>query len=168
MLSRGWCNAHYQQWWRRGNPCFVKIGGRGDQRPFWEKVDKSGYCWVWTLKLDRTGYGRTFFRRRLWLAHRVAYTLAKGDIPEGLTLDHLCRNRACVNPDHLEAVSMRVNTQRGDGGKHFASKTHCPKGHPYSGQNLGVGPNGHVRYCKTCKREKSRAWMRVNRYGKTA
>ena len=92
------------------------------------------------------------------LAHRFSYERAKGVIPEGLELDHLCRNPACVNPDHLEAVSGHENVRRSDGPSAInARKSHCPNGHPYLGENL-VRWKNH-RYCVACKR----AWEREHR-----
>jgi len=128
---------------------------------FWEKVDKSGDCWLWTAACYPNGYGLFNIRNRSTaLAHRVAYELSVGPIPEGLVIDHLCRNVRCVNPAHLEPVTMRENLLRGEGPSARAAKaTHCPKGHPYSGSNLYVKPNGH-RECRACHREIERARRR--------
>lgn len=92
------------------------------------------------------------YEGRNWAAHRVSYLWGKGEIPTGLDLDHLCRNRACVNPDHLEAVSRSVNLLRGKTipAKH-ASKTHCPQNHEYSTENTYIGANGS-RQCRTCRK----------------
>ncbi|MDE1854509.1 MAG: HNH endonuclease [Thaumarchaeota archaeon] len=92
------------------------------------------------------------------LAHRFSYQLLIGQIPAGLTLDHLCRNRGCVNPAHLQAVSNRENLLRGKGWSGLNSrKTHCPKGHPLSGDNLSPRwlKKGR-RVCLTCIREKDK------------
>jgi len=80
---------------------------------FWSHVDAAGDCWVWTGSKDRAGYGRTWRSTAPFPAHRVAYELLVGPIPAGLVIDHLCRNPACVNPDHLEPVTHRVNILRG-------------------------------------------------------
>jgi hypothetical protein len=115
---------------------------------FWEKVDVRGpdECWEWRACRNKNGYGRVNHPhfKTTW-AHRVAYLLKVGPIPDGLQLDHLCRNRACVNPAHLEPVTQRVNLQRGE----LATKTHCPQGHPYSGDNLIVRRG--ARECRTCR-----------------
>lgn len=97
------------------------------------------------------------------MAHRVAYELVVGPIPDGLQLDHLCKVRKCVNPAHLEAVTCGENIRRGDTGKAAAevqsSKTHCPQGHPYSGDNLAHYRGRHgrrYRACRICRREAMR------------
>ena len=97
---------------------------------FWEKVDKNGPngCWVWLASLGSTGYGQFEVDYKPLKAHRFAYILLVGPIPDGLELDHLCRNRPCVNPDHLEAVSHADNVQRGVGPSvENRLKTHCPQ-----------------------------------------
>lgn len=123
---------------------------------FWSYVDKSADngCWLWTGTLDSSGYGRFAGNKQKHSAHRFSFELANGSITETLTLDHLCRVRACVNPAHLEAVSNRENVLRGQGLTAVnARKTHCPRGHPYSGTNLVVysTPSGRrVRKCRAC------------------
>lgn len=125
------------------------------------EVDDSS-CWLWTASLNRNGYGLTGYTasdgtRRSIVAHRFVYQTLVGPIPEGLQLDHLCRVRCCVNPDHLEPVTQRENLLRGETiVAAEAAKTHCPQGHPYSGANLYVSPKGD-RICRTCTREKAAA-----------
>ncbi|MGI9502698.1 MAG: HNH endonuclease [Geminicoccaceae bacterium] len=93
-------------------------------------------------------------------AHRVSYEALVSAIPEGLELDHLCRVRCCVNPIHLEPVTTRTNNLRGNGiAAMNALKTHCPRGHPYSGEHLYVCSRGH-RHCRTCGRERALHRMR--------
>ncbi len=127
-------------------------------RRFWSKVDKSGgteSCWPWMAYINKRGYGGVYFNKKQCKAHRVAYELIKGHIPDGLTLDHLCRRRECVNPLHLEAVTMRVNVLRSPIGVTAinARKTHCIHGHPFSGSNLHLTSTRKERVCKQCKRE---------------
>ena len=114
----------------------------------WAKVDKTGECWIWTAMTAKNGYGK--FRlskpvRRMALAHRVAYELEVGPIPEGLQLDHLCRNRSCVRPDHLEPVTIGENLRRGKNSNR--EKVACPRGHPYD----YIRPSDGARMCRTCK-----------------
>jgi len=111
-----------------------------------------GGCWLWTACKNRDGYGIFQMAGRPQKAHRVSYEMHVGPIPEGLQLDHLCRNRGCVNPDHLEPVTTQENTRRGNVGKNHADKTHCPQGHKYAGDNLYIDPRGK-RQCKTCRRQ---------------
>jgi hypothetical protein len=111
-------------------------------------------CWIWTGSIRPNGYGQIAVdvdgRRLPRQVHRVAYELFVGPIPDGLDLDHLCRNRACFNPAHLEPVTRRENARRGIKG---ILTTHCPKGHPYDEANTYVRPNGH-RGCRACRAQK--------------
>src|SRR5688500_12459342 len=108
---------------------------------FESKMLKTEACWLWQGPINRKGYGTFQIKTPLgnWqpeYAHRVAYGLYKGPIPFGLSIDHLCSNRSCVNPEHLEAVTQQVNLLRGKTlqARNLA-KTHCPKGHPYDEAN---------------------------------
>ena len=128
---------------------------------FWDKCctqDESG-CWLWTGARFKAGYAGIRWGGAAKYGHRVAYEVLVGEVPAGLELDHLCRTPACVNPDHLEPVSHRENLARADHsnqGRDHAEKTHCPSGHPYSGDNLYVSRKG--RQCKTCIRKHKKAY----------
>jgi hypothetical protein len=120
-------------------------------------------CVLWTGAKDGKGYGQFCFGKKRFQAHRVAYEKLVGPISEGLQIDHLCRRRACVNPAHLEPVTPRVNYMRGIGQSAInAMKTHCPRGHPLSDENLlaSVFPK---RVCLTCTNARTRAHYHRNR-----
>lgn len=123
---------------------------------FWARVEKTETCWLWLGASSLNGYGRFSIAGRMFGAHRYAWTLLRGEIPEGLVIDHLCRVRHCVNPEHMEVVSPKVNTLRGLGPTAAnALKTHCGRGHAYTPENTRVGPEGS-RHCRTCRRMHTR------------
>lgn len=115
-------------------------------------------CWEWTGCLFATGYGSIKQRGGRMLAHRVSFAALRGPIPENQTLDHLCRNKACVNPAHLEIVPLSVNVLRNEGPSAINKrKTHCDRGHPLETVNL-VNRSGRThRTCLECHRASSRA-----------
>lgn len=116
-----------------------------------ERVTESG-CWLWIGCLHRNGYGHYYEkpRKQQWLAHRFAYQFFKGSIPKELQLDHLCRVRCCVNPEHLEAVTRKENILRGESPPaKCARRTHCKQGHALAGNNLLN--DGRSRRCLTCR-----------------
>lgn len=131
---------------------------------FWAKVRKTESCWIWTGGLTGKGYGAFTFEGKTFLSHRLSYELCVNTIPPGMQLDHLCRNRMCVNPIHLEAVTPKVNIRRGIGLPAINyQKTHCPQGHPYNGDNLYTAPDGS-RKCKICRDLIRKRWeLRIGR-----
>ncbi len=131
---------------------------------FWSKVEKTSECWIWKGGLAKSKdksnsrfYGS--FHRRIdqklvaSLAHRLSYELVKGEIPDGLVIDHTCRNTLCVNPDHLEPVTQRENLLRGntENAKNNA-KTHCLRGHEFTPENTYLRDDGkrRTRHCRLC------------------
>ena len=128
---------------------------------FFSYVQKTETCWNWIGGKNSDGYGHFWLGKRPFRSHRFVYELYRGKIPEGLDLDHLCRNRACVNPWHLEAVSTNVNTLRGFGQPaRNARKIRCSKNHSLSGANLYIAPDGS-RQCRICRVEKVRQWRKT-------
>ena len=134
-----------------------------ERKPLWQRFEEkyipepmSG-CWLWTAATTVAGYGqlgRAGGRgQTAWMAHRLSWELHRGPIPAGMHIDHLCRNPACVNPDHLEPVTQRENLLRGVGVSAVnAAKTHCANGHAFTPQNTYVFPRNGSRQCMMCRR----------------
>ena len=117
---------------------------------FWSKVEVTSTCWLWTAHCNPDGYGRYRLNGTIRVAHRVAYEALTGPVPEGLDLDHLCRVRNCVNPEHLEPVTKRTNTLRGTGmSAERARQTHCKNGHEFTPENTYTWRA--MRRCRTCR-----------------
>lgn len=154
--ARGLCPGHYSQH-RLGRPLTPIL--RGVHARFWAKVEKTDACWNWIGTRSAKGYGH--FKalpntKTPTKAHRWSYEDAYGPIPDGLTIDHLCRNTSCVRPDHLEAVEGAVNTLRGYNPCAInARKVRCKWGHDLSEGNFYRHANGG-RVCKQCKAEEQR------------
>lgn len=128
---------------------------------FWSKVDKDGPggCWVWMAGRSAQGYGRFWIDGDTRAAYRVAYEVLVGPVPDGLQLDHLCRNRACVNPGHLEPVTVVTNVMRGVSfAAENARKTACLRGHEFTAENTYIDRRGR-RLCRECQRARQRAWQ---------
>lgn len=125
-----------------------------DRARFWSKVSKTDGCWNWLGTKNTDGYGYFWLMGRHHRAHRISYFLAFGNLPE-LSLDHLCDNPPCVNPEHLKPVPIRDNILRGNGiAARCARKTHCNHGHLLSGANLKMRPDrgGLQRECQACQK----------------
>lgn len=129
---------------------------------FWSMVEKTEACWLWMGAKQPEGYGRFGAGKgRSPLAHRYAYEQLVGPIPDGLTIDHLCRNTSCVNPAHLEPVSREENAYRGN---RNVAKTHCDHGHEFTPANIYVPPKRpQVRECRTCRAESSRRYHQARK-----
>lgn len=160
---QGMCTGCYQRWIRLGKITPKPLSGLD---LFWSKVNKSETCWLWTGFIGPAGYGkfggRTHFGTTL--VHRIAYIATRGPVPEGLVLDHLCRVRHCVNPDHLEPVTNRVNSMRGFGPPAMnARKTTCSCGRPYD-----MDRTDGRRGCRTCMTRWQADWYQRSKAGTTA
>jgi hypothetical protein len=152
---RGMCRFHYHRWWRTG-----RTDRRTAQERFFGFVEITPTdCWAWKGATDHLGYARFHASAGVQLAHRLAYEWFVGPIPAGLEIDHVCRNRRCVNPAHLEAVTHRENVLRGASAPGGA--THCPRGHVYDVSNTHIAPSGDRR-CRRCNNDRNRAkyWER--------
>ena len=122
---------------------------------FWARVQKGDGCWEWTGKVATTGYGRIKIDGREHGAHRVAYRLAFGEIPEGLQVHHRCENRRCVRPEHLEAVTIRTNVLLGRGITAVqARQRQCKRGHEFTPANTYV--HRGLRHCRACRAQQTR------------
>lgn len=150
------CLVHYSRWRRHGDP---EIRGRivgDDTARFWSKVsgqDPLG-CWLWAGEKNSDGYGQIRIAGKTLKAHRVAWELMRGPIPSGLQLDHLCRVRSCVNPEHLEPVTQLVNVRRGARTMDEA----CTKGHSRTVESTGFEKKTGRRYCKICRGAYFKRW----------
>lgn len=129
---------------------------------FYDQVSAAGECWLWAGFVQENGYGKFSYPGGQY-AHRFAQESFNGPIPAGMTVDHFrypdsgCIGPSCVNPEHLRPATQRENILRSGGiTSHAASKTQCPQGHPYSGDNLYINPSGD-RLCRECNRTRARA-----------
>lgn len=155
--SRGYCTKHYQRWQKYGRadietPRMIRDD---PMRRFWSYVQKTDGCWLWTARLNQSGYGQFAIGGAMPSVHRLSYEALVGPIPDGLQLDHLCRVRNCVRPDHLEPVTAHENMRRGT--SPFAEnirKEACPRGHEYTDENTWLYRGS--RYCRECRRTEAR------------
>jgi len=156
-----YCRSHYRKFKYSGDPFGKTKKYKTLDERFWEYVEigNKKECWLWTGHKLNNGYGQIKGNppaHKRHLAHRIAYTFIRGEIPHDKVIDHLCKNKSCVNPYHMELVSHVENVMRGNSPHaRNARKTHCPSGHPYSGDNLRIDKNGWRR-CAKCK------WLEYN------
>lgn len=161
---RGWCALHYKRWLAHGDPLFTKQIHGDDEARFWSNVDQtpSNGCWLWTGNRDRQDYGLFTVDGQKVRAHRFAYELLVGEIPEGLVLDHVvCDTPPCVNPAHLDPTTSVANVMRSPRALAAinARKTHCVHGHEFTPENTYRTATGG-RLCRTCSLRRSAAYYR--------
>lgn len=164
--SRGWCQTHYMRWRRNGDVHYMqKLSDRSrmsdaelrdaDRKRFHRQYQVSiNGCWLWTSGIADNGYGKFRVGDCTMGAHKWSYEDRHGEVPEGMHLDHLCRVRHCVNPDHLEVVTPKVNTYRGISFSAVnAAKTHCIHGHEFTPENthVYVYKGKPHRSCRRCR-----------------
>jgi len=151
--GREWCRPHYLRWYRHGDPLFGRytVGATPTERVRQGSVVTDDGCWIWRYGTDKDGYGKLKVGWVDWRAHRYSWTIFRGPIPDGLVPDHLCRNPPCVNPDHLEIVTVAENNARGFGiAAVNGRKTHCWRGHEFTPENTLAVPGG--RDCRKCRK----------------
>lgn len=152
--GHGLCKRHRRIQVEHGDPLWTPPT---TAERFWASVDMAGDCWLWTGATARNGYGVFGVGEGTVLAHRYAYEDQVALIPVGLEIDHLCRVRNCVNPQHLEPVTSAENTQRGLAGALRVRVEQCVNGHDYTPENTYIAPNG-TRDCKACRRDRNRRY----------
>jgi hypothetical protein len=151
IKSRKLCRKHYRRAQLHG-----LIQPLTPEDRLWVKIRKTETCWLWTGTPDSSGYGQISINRVKRLVHRVVYELLIGPIPDGLTLDHLCRVRLCCNPAHLEPVTGIKNVMRGESlNARNGRKTACVHGHSFDLINTYWRPDG-TRQCRECRRRRGR------------
>lgn len=129
---------------------------------FWAKVNKTEDCWLWTGGLDKKGYANLNVEGRSTKAHRWSWEQVNGPIPDGLHIDHLCRVRHCVRPDHLEPVTLAENNRR----QADALYPTCKRGHPWTPENTGTVTRGGWKTCRKCNAERMQRRRDLERAGR--
>lgn len=142
--SRGWCEMHYYRWRRHGDPLVVLKDRHRVMEDLWQfvTIGAEEECWLWHDFVQKTGYAQFMGEP----AHRIAWMITNGSIPEGLTIDHLCFVPLCMNPKHLEVVTLEENVRR----MNSLNRGRCRKGHVIQGlEDVYVRPNGRSS-CRAC------------------
>lgn len=163
VKARGWCWLHLQRWYRHRDPLHEpprSIPKPKRTRPtvlqrIFSQVEITDHCWIWLGVTTPDGYGRAWSGPggAVKFVHRMMYELCVGPIPDGLTIDHLCRVRPCIRTDHLEVVSLQTNILRSPVAPAAinARKTHCKHGHEFTPENIYRRPaRPHTRSCRVC------------------
>lgn len=169
VFGRGWCQTHYRRWLNHGDvraadpiiaspkvPLIERFRAKVDfEGPVPAHNPSLGDCHLWLVSCTNNGYGQFRWGGQMGLAHRFIYTHEISPIPVGMQLDHLCRVRNCVRASHLDPVTNRENHERSV--PFLVIKTHCPQGHPYSGDNLYIYTKFYRnRICKECRRSRGK------------
>jgi hypothetical protein len=151
-FAKAMCGMHYM---RTGSPFTVRrVVGLSAEERFWQYVNKTDDCWLWTGATSH-GYGNFYLPREgrtttQIQAHVFAYQTLRGPVPEGLVIDHLCRTKRCVRPDHLDPVTQQLNVIRGDVARVLRENT-CRHGHEYTPENTHINRKG-AKVCRICMR----------------
>lgn len=165
--ARGWCPKHWKRWRAHGDPLggkFEAVRGGTDEERFWAKVQPTGFCWLWNGAREHHGHGMFNLGadqgRRPVRSHRFAYEALVGPIPDGLELDHLCRNPPCVNPDHLEPVTHAENMRRGYAPQYVTRRRGtCASGHDIDDDTKVFISKTGRRTCKVCAARRQREYL---------
>jgi hypothetical protein len=125
-------------------------------------IDAATNCWNWTGAISAGKYGSIYYQGRMQKAHRVTWLVERGPIPDGMDLDHLCRNTRCCNPVHLEPVTRAENLRRSPNMDRHSHRTHCKRGHEFTPENTMIRKKMGWRSCRTCMRQHIRNWRAQN------